>query len=74
MLLNEFLKERKVEELQKTVAEQQNDFQAIAAEQKKEIQALAETVRDQVAQIQKVNARLELTEARSRTVLNDTQK
>jgi hypothetical protein len=75
MLLNEFLKEhRKVEELQKTVAQQQNDFQAIAAEQKKEIQALAETIRDQAAQIQKVNARLELTESRSRTVLNDTHK
>jgi predicted ribosome quality control (RQC) complex YloA/Tae2 family protein len=75
MLLNEFLKEhRKVDELQRTVAEQQKNFRAIAAEQKKEIQALAEMVKEQAAQIQKVNARLELTESRARTVVNDTQK
>ena len=74
MLLNEFLKEhRKVAELEATLAQQQKDFQATTAEQKKEIQALAETLREQAAQIQKVNARLELTESRSRTVVNDEQ-
>jgi hypothetical protein len=74
MLLNEFLKEhRKVEKLETTVAQQWKDFQGIATEQKREIQALAETVREQTAQIQKVNARLEVTESRSRTVLNDPQ-
>ena len=52
MLLNEFLKEhRKVEELQATVAEQQNGFQSKFVEQERQIQALA-------SGLQKVNAQL----------------
>ncbi len=52
MLLNEFLKEhRKVENLK-------SDFQATVAQQEKEIAALTATVKEQAAQIQKVNAQL----------------
>src|SRR5205814_9998484 len=52
MLLNEFLKEhRKVEELQATVAEQQNGFQSKFVEQERQIQA-------QAPGLQKVNAQL----------------
>jgi hypothetical protein len=71
MLLNEFLKEhRKVEQLEGTVAQQRNDFQAIAADQKKQIQVLAEIVKEQAAQIHRVEATLE---SRARKVVNDTQ-
>jgi hypothetical protein len=81
MLLNEFLKEhKKVEELKATVAkeeraiaQQREDFEAAVAEQKKEIQALTATAREQAEQIQKVSARFEVTESRSRTVLNNPQ-
>jgi trimeric autotransporter adhesin len=55
MLLNEFLKEhRKVQELETTVAQQQNNFQARIAEQEKEIRALT-------AGLQKVSARVEMS-------------
>jgi septal ring factor EnvC (AmiA/AmiB activator) len=81
MLLNEFLKEHKtVRELkataakqEATIARQREDFEAAVAEQKKEIQALTATTREQAEQIQKVSARLEVTEPRSRTVLNNPQ-
>ena len=81
MLLNEFLKEhRKVQELKATAAKQEaaigqqrEDFEAAVAEQKKEIQALIAATKEQAEQIQKVTARLEVTEPRSRTVLNDLQ-
>ena len=53
MLLNEFLKEhRKVEELQATVAEQQNTFQSRIAEQEKQIAALASGLQKVSQQIQ----------------------
>jgi trimeric autotransporter adhesin len=52
MLLNEFLKEhRKVEKLEATVAQQQDDFQSKLAAQEKQIAALA-------SGLQKVSARL----------------
>jgi len=55
MLLNEFLKEhRKVEELQATVAQQQNGFQLKFVEQERQIQALA-------SGLQKVSAQLAAT-------------
>ena len=44
-----------------------------AQELKNEIAELTATVREQAAQIQKVSARLEVSERRSRTVLNDPQ-
>jgi len=60
MLLNEFLKEhRKVEEQQATIAELKN-----------EIASLAETVKEHAAQIQKVNAEVNLNGHASLMVLN----
>ncbi|HZR06604.1 MAG TPA: tail fiber domain-containing protein [Candidatus Udaeobacter sp.] len=53
------------------VAQQQQDFRAVAAEHEKEIRALITTVKEQASQIQKVNAKLEVSEARSETVLNN---
>jgi hypothetical protein len=51
MLLNEFLKEhKKVEELQATVAQQQKGMEVLTAQ-----------LREQAAQIQTVNARLEMS-------------
>jgi len=65
MLLNEFLKEhRKVEKLTK-------DFQTTVAQQQNEIQALTAQLRDQAAQIQKVSTQLELNKSAPRTVLNN---
>ena len=65
MLLNEFLKEhRKVEKLEGTVAQQQNDFQVTAARQQKQIEALT-------AGLQKVNAEIELSKRAPQTVLNN---
>ena len=64
MLLNEFLKEhRKVEELKK-------DFQATIARQQKQIQSLAASLKKQAAQIQGVNARLELSKPAPQVVNN----
>jgi septal ring factor EnvC (AmiA/AmiB activator) len=68
-LLSEFLKEhRKVEkqeatitQLKSTLAQQQKDFQATAAQQRTEIKALTASLKEQVSQIQKVNAQLELS-------------
>jgi endosialidase-like protein len=61
MLLNEFLKEhREVQEQKATIAE----F-------KKEIANLTATVKEQAAQIQKVNAQLELNNSAARTVASD---
>jgi len=61
MLLNEFLKEhRKVESLEKAVAEQQKDNAAMRA-----------MLREQAVQIQKVSARLELNKPEPQTVLNN---
>ena len=63
MLLNEFLKEhRKVESLEKAMAEQQEDNAAMRA-----------TLKKQAAQIQKVSAQLELNKAAPQTVLKNRQ-
>ena len=61
MLLNEFLKEhKKVQQLQANAVQQQSD-----------IQALATTVREQGAQIQRVNAQLAISNPKARVVAND---
>jgi hypothetical protein len=61
MLLNEFLKEhRKVEELKK-------DFQATVAQQQKGMEILKE----QAAQIQRVNAKLDVNKSARQVVLNN---
>jgi len=60
MLLNEFLKEhRRVESLEKAMAEQ-----------RKENAAMRAMLNEQVEQIQKVRAQLELNKAAPQTVLN----
>ena len=60
MLLNEFLKEhKKVEELQATVAQQQNGMKVLTAQ-----------LKEQAAQIQKVSAQLELNKRAPRTIAN----
>jgi hypothetical protein len=66
MLLNEFLKEhRRVEELASTVAKQeatiarqQTNFQSAIARQQKEMEIVITQLKEQAAQIQKVNAQL----------------
>ena len=61
MLLNEFLKEhKKVESLEKAMAEQQKDNAAMRA-----------ILKEQGAQIQKVSAQLEMTKTAPQTVLNN---
>ena len=65
MLLNEFLKEhRAVQELQATVAEQQERFDSRFVQQQKQIEALT-------AGLQKVSAQLELNKSAPQTVSND---
>ena len=61
MLLNEFLKEHsKNEEQEKTIAALKSGMTALTA-----------TLREQAAQIQKVNAQLELSKSAPKTVLNN---
>src|SRR5262249_36855568 len=62
MLLNEFLKEhRKVESLEKAMAEQQNENAAMRA-----------MLKEQASQIQKVSAQLELTKSAPQTALKQS--
>jgi len=68
MLLNEFLKEhRKVQELEAIAAKQE----ATAANQQKEIKALTASLKEQVSQIQKVSAALEVSKPAPQTVLSN---
>jgi len=68
MLLNEFLKEhRKVQELEAIAAKQE----ATAANQQKEIKALTASFKEQVSQIQKVSAALEVSKPAPQTVLSN---
>jgi Chaperone of endosialidase len=60
MLLNEFLKEhKKVEALQATVAQQQKGMQVLTAQ-----------LKEQAAQIEKVNAQLEVSKPAAKLVVN----
>ena len=64
MLLNEFLKEhRKVEKLE-------NDFQTMIAQQQKQIRALTAQLKEQAAQIQKVDARVQVSRPAPQVVVN----
>jgi hypothetical protein len=72
MLLNEFLKEhRKVEKLEATVAQRQEDSQVSTAQQEKEIRALTATVKEQAAQIRRVSERIEVSKAAPQLVARD---
>jgi hypothetical protein len=65
MLLNEFLKEhRKVEQ-------QRKDFEAALDQQQKQIETLTGMVKQQAAQIQKVNAELQLSRPALQTVVGN---
>jgi hypothetical protein len=75
MLLNEFLKEhKKVEEQQTNLTQLSSKMAnqaAIIAQQQKGMEALTAQLKEQAAQVQKVNARLELSESAPQTVVND---
>jgi Chaperone of endosialidase len=83
MLLNEFLKEhRRVQEQGATIAQQRQDFEVAIAQQRKDFEATItelkkgiETVtvrlNEQAAQIQEVNAQVEVSRPVARTVLNN---
>ena len=65
MLLNEFLKEhRKVQDLEATVAEQENGFASKIAHQQEQIEAIT-------AGLQKVTAQFELNKRSPQTVVNN---
>lgn len=65
MLLNEFLKEhKKVEQLQATVAHQQEDFQRIVGRQQKQIDALT-------AGLQKVSIHVEMNNSAPQLAKNN---
>jgi Chaperone of endosialidase len=62
MLLNEFLKEhRKVQELETTVAQQQQSFQSRLAEQERQIEALA-------SGLQRVSAQLQMSKLKPQVI------
>src|SRR5262245_5635028 len=72
MLLNEFLKEHcTVQEQGATITKQRKDFEAAVAQQQMEIEALTATVKQQAAQIQKVNAQLEVSKPAPQVVVNE---
>ena len=83
MLLNEFLKEhRRVQKQEATVAQQRQDFEAALAQQRKDFEATItelkkgmETVtvrlNEQAAQIQKVNAQMEISNPVARMALSN---
>jgi septal ring factor EnvC (AmiA/AmiB activator) len=82
MLLNEFLKEhKKVEQLETTIAQQRKDFEAAMERRQKELEAtrtqqqseievLTASLKEQAAQIQKVNAQIEISKRVARVVTN----
>jgi septal ring factor EnvC (AmiA/AmiB activator) len=75
MLLNEFLKEhRKIEQQEKTIAQQDRKIQeqeATITQLKKEMKTVVARLEEQAAQIQKVSDQLELSKPAPRTVLNN---
>ena len=83
MLLNEFLKEhRRVQKEEATIAQQRQDFDAAIAQQRKDFEATItelkkgiETVtvrlNEQAAQIQKVNAQMEISKPVARMALSN---
>jgi Chaperone of endosialidase len=71
MLLNEFLKEHsKVQQLEATVAQQRNDFEATITELKKEMKRVAARFEEQDARIQKISTRVELSEVAASTTVS----
>ena len=67
MLLNEFLKEhRKVPEQEATITQ----LKSAAAQQEKEIRSLAAALKEQASLIQKVSARLDVSQPAPKVVAN----
>jgi ATP/maltotriose-dependent transcriptional regulator MalT len=83
MLLNEFIKEhRRVQKQEATVTQQRQDFEAVIAQQrkdfeatitelKKEMETVTVRLNEQAAQIQSVNAQMEVSKPVTRMVLNN---
>jgi hypothetical protein len=72
MLLNEFLKEhKKVQEQQATITELKCDFQTVYARQQKEIEILSAQIKEQSAEIQRVSAKVEISQPAPKVVLNN---
>jgi hypothetical protein len=71
MLLNEFLKEhRKVQEQQAAIVQQKEDFARTTALQEEEIKALSARLDEQVTQLQKVSAQLQVERSAPRVAGN----
>jgi endosialidase-like protein len=78
MLLNEFLKQhkkveaqsQKIEEQEMRIAQLTKDLQIVSAEHCKEIEVLTAQMKKQAAQIQKVSARMEISERAPQTAVN----
>lgn len=78
MLLNEFLKQhkkveaqsQKIEEQEMRIAQLTKDFQIVSAEHCKEIEVLTAQMKKQAVQIQKVSARMEISERAQQTAVN----
>jgi hypothetical protein len=69
MLLNEFLKEhRKVEELQRIVAQERNDFQAAMTKLEETVTA---QLKEQAAQIRKVSGQIEMSKPAPQVVVSN---
>ena len=60
-----------ITQLQSTVAQQRNEFQATVAEQQKELKTIAAVVKEQAAQIQKVNTQAKLSKSLSQAAVNN---
>jgi Chaperone of endosialidase len=72
MLLNEFLNEhRKVQKMERAIAEQRKEFRAATQEHEKKIKALAAVVREQASEIQRVSAQIRGVKPVPQTVSND---
>jgi endosialidase-like protein len=72
MLLNEFLKEhRRVQKLEREIAEQREEFRAATQEHDKKIKALTAVVKEQASQIKEVSAQLGMRYAAPQTALNN---
>ncbi len=68
MLLNEFLKEHRTVQKQKTII---TELKSTVAQERMEIKALTAIVKEQASQIQKVSDQLELNKPAPRTVANN---
>jgi hypothetical protein len=72
MLLNEFLKEhRRVEELKSAMAQQRKFFENAIVQQREATEALVARLNEQEAQIQKVNAQIEMAKSEAQILVEN---